>query len=221
MRVMVVEDDRILSETLHDGLTAEGFTVDVALDGDTALDRLSEIDIDVLVLDRDLPGISGDQVCKSLREFNDEARILMLTAASSVTDRVEGLDLGADDYLTKPFAFVELVARVRALSRRARAVNAPVIEHGTLRVDTVRRQAFVDHEPVRLSPKEFEVLEALLRADGAPLRSEQLLDIAWDTHDELSGGVVRVLMHSLRKKVGADLIQFDKGHGYRIGAVQS
>lgn len=219
MRVMVVEDDRILSETLHAGLTAEGFTVDVALDGNTALDRLGEIDIDVLVLDRDLPGVSGDQVCKSLREFNDDTRILMLTAASSVTDRVEGLDLGADDYLTKPFAFVELVARVRALSRRARAVSAPVIEHGPLRVDTVRRRAFVDHEPVRLSPKEFEVLEALLRADGAPLRSEQLLDIAWDTPDELSGGVVRVLMHSLRRKIGADLIQFDKGHGYRMGTV--
>lgn len=219
MRVMVVEDDKILSETLHDGLSAEGFTVDVALDGNSALDRLGEIDVDVLVLDRDLPGISGDQVCRSLREFNDDTRILMLTASASVTDRVEGLDLGADDYLIKPFAFVELVARVRALSRRARAVNAPVIEHGPLRVDTVRRRAFLDHEPVRLSPKEFEVLEALLRADGAPLRSEQLLDIAWDTPDDLSGGVVRVLVHSLRKKVGAELIQFDKGHGYRIGSV--
>lgn len=217
MRVMVVEDDRVLSDTLRDGLSAEGFTVDVALDGRTALDRLGEIDVDVLVLDRDLPGISGDQVCRSLREFNDDARVLMLTAASSVTDRVEGLDLGADDYLTKPFAFVELVARVRALGRRARAQSAPVIEHGNLRVDTVRRRAFVDHEPVRLSPKEFEVLEALVRADGAPLRSEQLLDIAWDTPDSLSGGVVRVLMHSLRKKIGHDLIQFDKGHGYRIG----
>lgn len=221
MRVMVVEDDKILSETLHDGLSAEGFTVDIAFDGSTALERLGEIDIDVLVLDRDLPGISGDQVCKSLREFNDDTRILMLTAASSVTDRVEGLDLGADDYLTKPFAFMELIARVRALSRRARAVNVPVVENGSLRVDTVRRRAFVDHEPVRLSPKEFEVLEALLRADGAPLRSEQLLDIAWDTPDSLSGGVVRVLMHSLRKKIGADLIQFDKGHGYRIEATQS
>lgn len=219
MRVMVVEDDRILSETLHDGLTAEGFTVDIALDGDSALNRLGEIDFDVLVLHRDLPGISGDQVCRSLREFNDDTRILMLTAASSVMDRVEGLDLGADDYLTKPFAFVELVARVRALSRRARAVNAPVIEHGPLRVDTVRRRVFLGHEPVKLSPKEFEVLEALLRADGKPLRSEQLLDIAWATPDDLSGGVVRVLMHSLRKKIGADLIQYDKGHGYRIGAV--
>lgn len=217
MRVMVVEDDKVLSDTLHDGLTAEGFTVDVALDGHAALERLGEIDIDVLVLDRDLPGISGDQVCKSLRDYNDDTRILMLTAASSITDRVEGLDLGADDYLTKPFAFVELVARVRALSRRARAINAPVIELGPLRVDTVRRRVLINHEIVKLSPKEFEVLEVLIRADGAPLRSEQLLDMAWDTPDNLSGGVVRVLMHSLRKKLGVDVIQFDKGHGYRIG----
>lgn len=216
MRILVAEDDPLLSDTLRDGLTAEGFTVDLALDGITAIDRLSEIDIDVLVLDRDLPGMSGDAVCRNLREFNDDTRVLMLTAASSVTDRVEGLDLGADDYLTKPFAFVELVARIRALGRRTRSVVAPVIEHGSLRVDTVRRTVWLNHESVRLSPKEFEVLEALLRADGAPLRSEQLLDIAWDTPDTLSRGVVRVLIHSLRKKIGPDLIEHEPGHGYRV-----
>ncbi|MGO2933889.1 response regulator transcription factor [Microbacterium sp.] len=216
MRILVAEDDPLLSDTLRDGLTAEGFTVDIALDGITALERLSEIDIDVLVLDRDLPGMSGDAVCRNLREFNDDTRVLMLTAASSVTDRVEGLDLGADDYLTKPFAFVELVARIRALGRRTRSVVAPVIEHGSLRVDTIRRTVWLNHESVRLSPKEFEVLEALLRADGAPLRSEQLLDIAWDTPDTLSRGVVRVLIHSLRKKIGPDLIEHEPGHGYRV-----
>lgn len=216
MRILVAEDDLLLSDTLRDGLTAEGFTVDIALDGITALERLSEIDIDVLVLDRDLPGMSGDAVCRNLREFNDDTRVLMLTAASSVTDRVEGLDLGADDYLTKPFAFVELVARIRALGRRTRSVVAPVIEHGSLRVDTIRRTVWLNHESVRLSPKEFEVLEALLRADGAPLRSEQLLDIAWDTPDTLSRGVVRVLIHSLRKKIGPDLIEHEPGHGYRV-----
>ena len=216
MRILVAEDDPLLSDTLRDGLTAEGFTVDIALDGITALNRLSEIDIDVLVLDRDLPGMSGDAVCRNLREFNDDTRVLMLTAASSVTDRVEGLDLGADDYLTKPFAFVELVARIRALGRRTRSVVAPVIEHGSLRVDTIRRTVWLNHESVRLSPKEFEVLEALLRADGAPLRSEQLLDIAWDTPDTLSKGVVRVLIHSLRKKIGPNLIEHEPGHGYRV-----
>nr|WP_292863343.1 response regulator transcription factor [Microbacterium sp.] len=214
---MVVEDDPVLGDTLRDGLAAEGFTVDLAREGRTALERLGEIDIDVLVLDRDLPGISGDTVCKSLREYNDDTRILMLTAAASVMDRVDGLDLGADDYLTKPFAFVELVARIRALGPRARVVNAPIIERGRLRADTVRRRAYLEDEPVRLSPKEFEVLEALLRADGAPLRSDQLLDIAWDTPDTVTGSVVRVLMHSLRKKLGRDLIEYEQGHGYRIG----
>lgn len=216
MRILVVEDDRDLAETLREALRAEGMTVDVALDGAAALERLGEIDIDVLVLDRDLPRVSGDVVCRTLRSLDDDTRVLMLTAAAGLSDRVDGLDLGADDYLAKPFAFVELVARIRALGRRARPRVGPVLVHGPLRVDTVRRRAFIREQPVRLSPKELEVLEALLRADGRALSSEQLLDIAWETPDTISRGVVKVLMHSLRRKLALDLIEHDAGHGYRM-----
>ncbi|MGG7465730.1 response regulator transcription factor [Plantibacter sp. YIM 135347] len=211
-----MEDDRDLAETLREALRAEGMTVDVALDGASALERLGEIDVDVLVLDRDLPRVSGDGVCRTLRSLNDDTRVLMLTAAAGLSDRVDGLDLGADDYLAKPFAFVELVARIRALGRRARPRVGPVLVHGPLRVDTVRRRAFIHEQPVRLSPKELEVLEALLRADGRALSSEQLLDIAWETPDTISRGVVKVLMHSLRRKLALDLIEHDAGHGYRM-----
>lgn len=216
MRILVVEDDRDLAETLREALRAEGMTVDVALDGAAALERLGEIDIDVLVLDRDLPRVSGDVVCRTLRSLNDDTRVLMLTAAAGLSDRVDGLDLGADDYLAKPFAFVELVARIRALGRRARPRVGPILVHGPLRLDTVRRRAFIHEQAIRLSPKELEVLEALLRADGRALSSEQLLDIAWETPDTISRGVVKVLMHSLRRKLALDLIEHDAGHGYRM-----
>ncbi|MGG7510743.1 response regulator transcription factor [Plantibacter sp. YIM 135249] len=216
MRILVVEDDRDLAETLREALRAEGMTVDVALDGAAALERLGEIDIDVLVLDRDLPRVSGDVVCRTLRSLNDDTRVLMLTAAAGVSDRVDGLDLGADDYLAKPSAFVELVARIRALGRRARPRVGPILVHGPLRLDTVRRRAFIHEQAIRLSPKELEVLEALLRADGRALSSEQLLDIAWETPDTISRGVVKVLMHSLRRKLALDLIEHDAGHGYRM-----
>jgi DNA-binding response OmpR family regulator len=216
MRILVVEDDRDLAETLREALRAEGMTVDVALDGAAALERLGEIDIDVLVLDRDLPRVSGDVVCRTLRSLNDDTRVLMLTAAAGLLDRVDGLDLGADDYLAKPFAFVELVARIRALGRRARPRVGPILVHGPLRLDTVRRRAFIHEQAIRLSPKELEVLEALLRADGRALSSEQLLDIAWETPDTISRGVVKVLMHSLRRKLALDLIEHDAGHGYRM-----
>jgi DNA-binding response OmpR family regulator len=217
MRVLVVEDERLLADTIVTGLRRQAMAVDVAYDGDAALERLALTDYDVVVLDRDLPVVSGDEVCASLARSGAETRILMLTAAAAVTQRVAGLGLGADDYLTKPFAFAELTARVQALGRRARPAAPPVLERSGVRVDPHRHSVSRDGCHVALSPKEFAVLVELLRADGGVVSAEQLLEKVWDGTVDPFTGVVRYTIMMLRRKLGAPpIVETIPGRGYRI-----
>ena len=217
MRVLVVEDEQLLADAVAEGLRRESFAVDVAYDGDGALQRLGVNEYDVLILDRDLPAVGGDEVCRHVSATLPDTRILMLTAASAVTERVAGLSLGADDYLGKPFAFTELVARVRALGRRSRAAAPPVLERGDLRLDTGRREVFRAGHYVGLTRKEFAVLEELLRAGGAVVSAEQLLERAWDEHIDPFTNVLRVTVMTLRRKLGdPQVVETVAGAGYRI-----
>ncbi|MFB4314836.1 response regulator transcription factor [Actinomadura sp. 21ATH] len=217
MRVLVVEDERVLADAIATGLRREALAVDVAYDGAGALERAGVNDYDVIVLDRDLPRIHGDDVCKQLVTQRYPARIIMLTAAGELDDRVEGLSIGADDYLAKPFAFAELIARVRALGRRAAAPLPPVLERAGISLDPGRREVARDGRPVELTRKEFAVLEVLLSADGAVVSSEQLLEKAWDEHIDPFTNVVRVTMMTLRKKLGdPPVIETVPGVGYRL-----
>ncbi|CAM4171466.1 response regulator transcription factor [Kibdelosporangium persicum] len=217
MRVLVVEDERLLADAITAGLRNHAMAVDVAYDGDTALERLAVNDYDVVVLDRDLPHVSGDQVCTTLVESGSDTRILMLTAAAAVSQRVAGLGLGADDYLTKPFDFAELIARIHALNRRARPPAPPVLQRGGIRLDPHRRAVTRDGEPVSLSRKEFAVLTELLRADGGVVSAEQLLEKAWDEHTDPFTGVVRFTIMMVRRKLGdPQIIETVPGAGYRI-----
>jgi DNA-binding response OmpR family regulator len=213
----VAEDEPLMANAIADGLRAESLAVDVVYDGATALERLAVNAYDVLVLDRDLPKVHGDDVCRSVVEAGHHTRILMLTAMSGLEQRVEGLHLGADDYLPKPFAFVELVARVRALGRRARPAAPPVLDRAGLRLDPARREVTRDGRPISLSRKEFGVLEELLRADGAVVSTEDLLERAWDEHIDPFTNVLRVTVMTLRRKLGApEVVQTVTGVGYRI-----
>ena len=213
----MVEDERLLADTITAGLRKHAMAVDVAYDGDAALERLAVNDYDVIVLDRDLPVVSGDDVCRTLVESGIETRILMLTAATAVKERVAGLGLGADDYLTKPFAFAELTARIQALARRARPAAPPVLERAGIRLDPHFRIVTRDGEHVPLSRKEFAVLAELLRADGGVVSAEQLLDKAWDEHIDPFTGVVRFTIMMLRRKLGQPwVIETVPGAGYRI-----
>jgi len=217
VRVLVVEDERLLADTITAGLRKHVMAVDVAYDGGAALQRLAVNDYDVVVLDRDLPVASGDEVCRTIVESAAETRILMLTAATAVSQRVAGLGLGADDYLTKPFAFAELVARIQALGRRARPAAPLVLERAGVRLDPYRRTVTRDGAPVALSPKEFAVLAELLRADGGAVSAEQLLEKAWDEHIDPFTGVVRFTIMMLRRKLGEPpLIDTVPSAGYRI-----
>jgi DNA-binding response OmpR family regulator len=217
MRVLVVEDERLLADAIASGLRRHAMAVDVTYDGDAALERLAVNDYDVIVLDRDLPIVSGDEVCTALAESGAATRILMLTAATAVSQRVTGLSLGADDYLTKPFAFAELAARIQALGRRTRPAAPPVLERGGIRLDQHRRTVTRDGHPVGLSRKEFAVLAELLRADGGVVSAEQLLEKAWDEHADPFTGVVRFIIMMLRRKLGAPpIIETVPGAGYRI-----
>ncbi|MFZ4298547.1 response regulator transcription factor [Streptomyces cinereoruber] len=202
MRVLVAEDERVLAGLVTTGLRRAGFAVDTVHDGEDALERLGLYAYDVLVLDRDLPRLHGDDVARRLVAGGSRTRILMLTAATAVEDRVEGLDLGADDYLGKPFEFPELVSRVRALRRRSARPLPPLLERDGLRMDTVRRTAVRDGRDLDLSPKEFSVLQILLEADGAAVSAEELLERAWDAHADPFTGAVRVCMSKLRAKLG-------------------
>ena len=217
MRVLVVEDEVMLADTIAEGLRDRGFAVDVVYDGAAALERCAANDYDVTVLDRDLPFVHGDEVCRTLVSGPATTRILLLTAAATVPDRVTGLELGADDYLPKPFAFAELTARVRALARRSRAAAPPVLVRAGLRLDPARHVVTRDDVPVHLSPKEFAVLEELLLADGAVLSTEALLEKAWDERTDPFTNVLRVTMTSLRRKLGEPwVIETVPGAGYRI-----
>ena len=216
MRVLVVEDERLLADAIAEGLRRESLAVDVAYDGDAALERIGVNDYDVVVLDRDLPRVHGDDVCTAILEKSD-ARILMLTAAASIRDRVDGLARGADDYLGKPFAFVELVARVRALGRRARPAAPPVLARAGIRLDPARREVTRGDQRVALSRKEFGVLEELLRGDGAVVSAEQLLEKVWDENIDPFTNVVRVTMMTLRRKLGEPaVIETVPGSGYQL-----
>ena len=217
MRVLVVEDHRELAATIAVGLRREGMAVDIVFDGEQALRASAKEGYDVILLDRDLPKVHGDDVCRALVARRSTARVLMLTAADTIENRVEGLGLGADDYLPKPFAFAELIARVRALARRSDSPPAPELAGAGIRLDTVRRIATRDGRRLELSPKELAVLELLLAADGAPLSTRDLLVRAWDGYVDPDGKVVKVTISRLRRKLGEPpVIETVAGTGYRI-----
>ncbi|MCW2528076.1 MAG: tcrA1 [Pseudonocardiales bacterium] len=217
MRVLVVEDDRALLETLRRGLHERGYTVDIAGDGTTGLAKSESNDYDVIVLDRDLPGIHGDEICRRLNAASSSARILMLTASAALDDLLEGLDLGADDYLTKPFRFAELAARVRALSRRAGRPQAAVMRNGDLELDPARMTAARGEVQLSLTHREFAVLELLMRAGGEIVSAETLIEKVWDEHADPFTSSVRVIMTRLRAKLGPPpLIHTVVGRGYRL-----
>jgi DNA-binding response OmpR family regulator len=218
MRVLVVEDFEVLATAIGTGLRREGLAVDVALDGDDALERLAVTRYDVVVLDRDLPGTHGDEVCRTIVAGGAGSRVLMLTAASAVRERVAGLGLGADDYLPKPFDFAELVARVRALGRRSAAAVPPVLEGGGITLDPGRRVVFRDGRRLELSPKEFAVLECLLAAAGRVVSAEELLERAWDEAADPFTTAVKSTIKRLRTRLGdPPVIHTVREGGYRIG----
>ncbi len=218
MRVLVAEDHERLARSVAAGLRRYGMTVDVALDGDTALARLGEGRYDVVILDRDLPGTGGDDICRTLVAERSESRVLMLTAASSVKDRVEGLGLGADDYLPKPFDFTEMVARVQALGRRPGAAQTGRLGYGDLSLDPATRVATRAGRPLALRPKEFAVLECLLAAEGKPVSAEELLERVWDPATDPFTTTVKATVNRLRATLGdPPIIETVRDSGYRIG----
>jgi len=217
MRILVVEDEVQLAEAVARGLRREGMAVDVATDGDDGYRKASLTRYDVVVLDRDLPGMSGDEICRKLTDEGILTRVMMLTASGTVEDKVQGLALGADDYLPKPFAFDELVARVQALGRRATPAAPPVMTVGDLVLDPARRVVTRGGSTLDLTNKEFGVLEELLKARGGVVSSEQLLERVWDANTDPFTTTVRVTVMTLRKKVGdPPLIETVVGAGYRV-----
>jgi DNA-binding response OmpR family regulator len=217
MRVLVAEDEPSLAELLAQGLRRRGMAVDVALDGDSALRKAAITPYDVIVLDRDLPVVHGDDVCRAVLRDRHATRVIMLTASATITDRVEGLGLGADDYLAKPFAFAELAARVLALGRRAGPVNPPTLKRGDLELDPVRMRVRRGGEPIDLNAKEFGVLLELMRAAGGVVSSEELLTRVWDEHADPFTATVRVTVYRLRRKLGEPSpIETVTGAGYRV-----
>ena len=218
MRVLIAEDDEELAGTLAIGLRRENMAVDVALDGTSAAEKVTLTPYDVLVLDRDLPGVHGDEVCRQIVAGQSQSRVLMLTAASTVRERVDGLGLGADDYLPKPFDFAELVARVRALGRRSAPALPPTLESGGVTLDPSRHVAFRAGRRLELSPKEFAVLECLLAAGGRVVSAEELLERAWDEAADPFTTAVKTTIRRLRAKLGdPPVIHTVREGGYRIG----
>nr|WP_296068416.1 response regulator transcription factor [uncultured Actinoplanes sp.] len=217
MRVLVVEDQKQLADSVARVLRREGMAVDVAYDGAAALQRTDVVDYDVVVLDRDLPTLHGDEVCRALVARRSPSRVLMLTASGTVAQRVEGLGLGADDYLPKPFAYAELVARIRAVGRRTRPAVPPVLVHGDLRLDPAQRVASRAGARLPLSPKEFAVLEYLLTGQGRVVSAEELLDRVWDEAADPFTTTVKATINRLRAKLGdPPLIETVARAGYRI-----
>jgi DNA-binding response OmpR family regulator len=217
MRVLVVEDHQRLAAALAEGLRREGMAVDVVHDGADALAHVAVHPYDVVVLDRDLPGVPGDDVCRSLAAERSETRVLMLTAASTIADRVEGLGLGADDYLPKPFDFAELVARIRAVARRASAAQPPMLASGDVSLDPGRRVAVRAGRRLTLSPKEFAVLEYLMAADGRVVSAEELLERVWDEAANPFTSTVKTTIGRLRAKLGdPPVVETVREAGYRI-----
>jgi DNA-binding response OmpR family regulator len=218
VRILVAEDFEVLARSIGTGLRREGMAVDVVLDGTDALDRLAVTRYEVVILDRDLPGVHGDEICRRLADDRCDTRVLMLTAADTIEDRVDGLSLGADDYLPKPFAFAELVARVRALARRATPPLPPTLSCGDITLDPARRLASRAGRRLELSPKEFALLECLLGSPGLVLPAEELLERVWDEAADPFTSAVKHTMHRLRAKLGdPPVIQTIREGGYRIG----
>jgi len=217
MRVLVVEDEVRQAAALKRGLEAEGFAVDVAANGTDGLWLASEEPYDVIVLDVMLPGLNGYKVCAALREKQIWTPILMLTAKDGELDEAEALDTGADDFLTKPFSYVVLVARLRALLRRGAPARPAVLEAGALRLDVGTRECTVDGEPVELTNREFSILEYLMRRRGEVVPKTDILDHVWDFGHEGGDNVVEVHVSALRRKIGANSIETVRGGGYRIG----
>jgi DNA-binding response OmpR family regulator len=217
MRVLVVEDHPRLAQTVAAVLRREGIAVDVAFDGNEALARTSLVTYDVVVLDRDLPGVHGDEVCRTLRADGYPSAVLMLTAAGTLADRVAGLGIGADDYLPKPFHLAELLARIHALARRSRRALPPTLVHGDLELDSARRVVTRAGLPIAVGPKEFAVLEILLAADGAAVSNEEILERAWDDATDPFTNTVRMTVSRLRAKLGdPPVIQTVTPVGYQI-----
>jgi DNA-binding response OmpR family regulator len=217
MRVLVAEDERRVADAVARGLRREGMAVDVAYDGATALDKARLNGYDVVVLDRDLPAVHGDEVCRTLRDEGHNCRVLMLTAASGTEDLVDGLSLGADDYMAKPFAFDELVARLHALARRAHPPLPPTLHAGDLELDPARHTVERAGRPLDLTPKEFAVLEALMAAGGGVVSNDELVARVWDENADPFTNSVRMTVLRLRRKLGSPpVIETVKGVGYRV-----
>jgi DNA-binding response OmpR family regulator len=218
VRVLLADDERLLADTVATGLRKLAMAVDVCYDGAAALDRLTVNNYDVAVLDRDMPRATGDEVCRWMVEQRLGARILILTAASGIRDRVEGLDLGADDYLTKPFAFAELAARIHALARRPPTGAPPVLDRAGVVLDLPKHRASRDGRLLDLTPKEFAVLTVLMRAAGEVVSAEELLEKAWDEHADPFTNAVRVAIMTLRRKLGdPPIVHTVPRVGYRFG----
>ncbi|WP_033219957.1 response regulator transcription factor [Kitasatospora phosalacinea] len=220
MRVLVVEDEEYLAEAVQAGLRLAAIACDVAGDGEAAWERLSVHRYDVVVLDRDLPGMPGDEVCRRIVAAGLGCRVLMLTAAARLDQKVAGFELGADDYLTKPFDLAELVVRLRSLARRPAGSAPPVLERAGVRLDPFRREVFRDGRYVALSRKQFAVLEVLMAAGGGVVSAEDLLERAWDEHADPFTNAVRITISGLRKRLGEPwVIHTVPGVGYRLDAV--
>jgi two-component system response regulator VanR len=217
MRVLVVEDEIYLAEAIQSGLRLEAIAADLAPDGEAALERLGVHDYDVVVLDRDLPGVHGDEVCRIVVERGLGCRVLMLTAAVGLTDKIDGFQLGADDYLTKPFDLPELVVRLRALARRPARGTPPVVEYAGIRLDPFRREVYRAGRYVALARKQFAVLEILLTARGGVVSAEELLERAWDENADPFTNAIRITISSLRARLGEpSVIATVPGVGYRM-----
>lgn len=218
MRVLIVEDEEVMAGAVARGLRRNGFGVDVAPDGARGHELATVNQYDVILLDRDLPVLHGDELCRRLVSEGCTARIMMITAAGLVPDRVAGLNLGADDYLAKPFAFVELLARVTALARRTGSIQAPVLSVGALTIDVPARRVTLEGRPVDLTVKEFGVLHVLAENAGRFVSAEELLERVWDENADPFTNAVRVTLVGVRKKIGSHRIQTLRGVGYRLSA---
>jgi DNA-binding response OmpR family regulator len=217
MRVLIAEDERRLADTLADGLRTRGLAVDVAHDGEQALFKARVYPYDVIVLDRDMPRVHGDEVCRAVNAEQPRTKVLMLTAAVAEEELVDGLALGADDYMGKPFSFAELLARINALGRRSGEARPAVLHRGDIELDPAEHTVTRHGQPVALSGKEFGVLETLMVADGATVSPEQLLERVWDEHADPFTNSVRMTIVTLRRKLGEPpAVQTVRGAGYRV-----
>ena len=217
MRVLVVDDEQDLADVVARGLRQAGMAVDVSTSGDDALFKLDITPYDLLVLDRQMPGVGGDEVCREVVSRSERTRMLMLTAQAELDDRVEGLELGADDYLVKPFEMAELIARLRAIARRPSLALPPILKIGDLEIDTTKRAVTRAGRSLSLTRKEFGVLEMLAMADGRVISSEELLEHVWDEMADPFTNAVRITVMTLRRKLGTPaLIETIVGTGYRL-----